>query len=223
MARPRKDQGDCAEQRIKDAFWALLEQNDLKDITVSMITSKANCNRGTFYYHFNSLEELVDAIITDELFINSSVPRALFYLLCKKSNPFEQENFALHIKRFGLMMNRGGQEGIDTKVKIAATEMWERLLCTNDEKLTIETRLIIEYTLSGLIGLISYLHREGLLDKHNIPEEMIFSFKTNSQYLLTSISKAQNIPLVKLEKLICDQMRNVQSDTCQTCPKILSG
>lgn len=84
MARPRKDQGDCAEQRIKDAFWALLEQNDLKDITVSMITSKANCNRGTFYYHFNSLEELVDAIITDELFINSSVPRALFYLLCKK-------------------------------------------------------------------------------------------------------------------------------------------
>ena len=67
MARPRKDQGDCAEQRIKDAFWALLEQNDLKDITVSMITSKANCNRGTFYYHFNSLEELVDAIITDEL------------------------------------------------------------------------------------------------------------------------------------------------------------
>lgn len=49
MARPRKDQGDCAEQRIKDAFWALLEQNDLKDITVSMITSKANCNRGTFY------------------------------------------------------------------------------------------------------------------------------------------------------------------------------
>ena len=96
-----------------------------------------------FTYHFNSLEELVDAIITDELFINSSVPRALFYLLCKKSNPFEQENFALHIKRFGLMMNRGGQEGIDTKVKIAATEMWERLLCTNDEKLTIETRLII--------------------------------------------------------------------------------
>ena len=52
-------------------------------------------------------------------------------------------------------MNRGGQEGIDTKVKIAATEMWERPLCTNDEKLTIETRLIIEYTLSGLTGLIS--------------------------------------------------------------------
>ncbi len=95
MARPRKDQGDCAEQRIKDAFWALLEQNDLKDITVSMITSKANCNRGTFYYHFNSLEELVDAIITDELFINSSVPRALFLsslqknliLLSRKTSP----------------------------------------------------------------------------------------------------------------------------------------
>lgn len=31
MARPRKDQGDCAEQRIKDAFWALLEQNDFRE------------------------------------------------------------------------------------------------------------------------------------------------------------------------------------------------
>lgn len=222
MARPRKDQGDCAEQRIKNAFWTLLEQHDLKDITVSMITSKANCNRGTFYYHYNSLEELIDAVITDELFINSSVPRALFYLLCK-TNPFEQENFALHIKRFGLMMNRGGQEGIDTKVKAAVVEMWEKLLCAKNEKLAIETRLIIEYTVSGLIGLISYLHREGLLEQPDMPEEMVFSFKTNSQYLVTSISKAQNIPLPQLEKLICDQMRNAQSTTCQTCPRVFLG
>lgn len=222
MARPRKDQGDCAEQRIKNAFWTLLEQHDLKDITVSMITSKANCNRGTFYYHYNSLEELIDAVITDELFINSSVPRALFYLLCK-TNPFEQENFALHIKRFGLMMNRGGQEGIDTKVKAAVVEMWEKLLCAKNEKLAIETRLIIEYTISGLIGLISYLHREGLLEQPDMPEEMVFSFKTNSQYLVTSISKAQNIPLPQLEKLICDQMRNAQSTTCQTCPRVFLG
>ena len=27
------------------------------------------------------------------------------------------------------MMNRGGQEGIDTKVKAAVVEMWEKLLC----------------------------------------------------------------------------------------------
>lgn len=223
MARPRKDQGDCAEQRIKHAFWVLLEQNDLKDITVSMITSEANCNRGTFYYHYNSLEELIDAVINDELFINSSVPRALFYLLCKKSNPFEQEKFALHIRRFGLMMNRGGQEGIDTKVKAAVVDIWEHLLCSDEEQLTIETRLIIEYTMSGLIGLISYLYREGLLDRPDIPEEMVLSFKTNSQCLVANISKAQNIPLPRLEKLICDQMRSVQNETCQNCSRMLLG
>lgn len=223
MARPRKDQGDCAEQRIKHAFWVLLEQNDLKDITVSMITSEANCNRGTFYYHYNSLEELIDAVINDELFINSSVPRALFYLLCKKSNPFEQEKFALHIRRFGLMMNRGGQEGIDTKVKAAVVDIWEHLLCSDEEQLTIETRLIIEYTMSGLIGLISYLYREGLLDRPDIPEEMVLSFKANSQCLVANISKAQNIPLPHLEKLICDQMRSVQNETCQNCSRVLLG
>lgn len=37
MARPRKDQQEpAAVERIKNAFWELLEQNNLKHITVNM-------------------------------------------------------------------------------------------------------------------------------------------------------------------------------------------
>lgn len=43
MARPRKDQQEpTAVERIKNAFWELLEENDLKHITVNMVTQKAH-------------------------------------------------------------------------------------------------------------------------------------------------------------------------------------
>lgn len=217
MARPRKDQGDCAEQRIKDTFWILLHDNDLKNITVSMITKNARCNRGTFYYHFNSLENLINNVINEELFDENSIPRAFFCLICKSSNPFTQSNFIMHARRFGLLLNRAGEEKIDAKVKVAVANIWEKLLCQNGEKMTTEARLIIEYTISGLIGLISYLYREGLLDCSNMPKESYCSLEENSQYLVASLSRAQNIPLQELETRICDQLKSTQSHVCKEC------
>lgn len=219
MARPRKDQGDSAEQRIKDAFWTLLESNDLKNITVSMITHQAHCNRGTFYYHYDSLDELLDAVIEEEMILECGVPRALFYLICKQNNPFENEEFSLHIKRFGLMMDRAGQECVDTKVKTAVVDIWTYMLCTEGQTLTLDTRLIIEYSTSGLIGLISYLHREGMLESSTMPAESLMSFKTNSQYLVERISEAQNIPLEDLENRICGQLRDASSNSCTDCQR----
>lgn len=219
MARPRKDQGDSAAQRIKNAFWTLLETNDLKNITVSMITHQAHCNRGTFYYHYDSLDELLDAVIEEEMVPECGVPRALFYLICKHNNPFENEEFSLHIKRFGLMMDRAGQECVDTKVKTAVVDTWTHMLCAENEALTLDTRLIIEYSTSGLIGLISYLHREGMLACSTMPAESLLSFKTNSESLVERISEAQNIPLEDLENRICGQLHNAHCDSCTNCQR----
>lgn len=217
MARPRKDESNPAEQRIKDAFWTLLEEKDLKDITVSMITHEARCNRGSFYYHFNSLDELIQTLAEEELVLRNGVPRALFYLICKKTNPFEHQEFIIHVKRFALMMQRAGQEGIDTKVKSNVVAIWENMLSEYSKPLAFETRLVIEYSVSGLIGLISYLFREGLLEHENIPHESLQSFKDNSHYLVISLSRAQNISPQELEQCVCRQLRDPQSSTCASC------
>ena len=184
-----------------------------------MITASAKCNRGTFYYHFDSLEELIDTVINEELFINSSIPHSFFYLICESTNPFEQDSFAIHVRRFGLMLNRAGQEQIDTRVKAVVIDMWENLLCPNNEELATETRLIMEYTISGLIGLISYLYREGFFNNGSMPKESYYRLKENSQYLVVTLSRAQNIPLQELEKRICNQLRNNQSEACKSCMK----
>ena len=86
MARPCKDQQEpAAVERIKNAFWELLEQNNLKHITVNMVTQKAHCNRGTFYYHYESLDALLCTVIEEELLNSKGLPLGIFYMLSNDS------------------------------------------------------------------------------------------------------------------------------------------
>lgn len=47
-------------QLIQDAFKSLIQQKDIKDITVGDITGRAKVNRATFYAHFADKYELMD-------------------------------------------------------------------------------------------------------------------------------------------------------------------
>ena len=68
MARPCKDDlSQDGRQKLYDAFWSLLETHELRDLSVSMIVAKANCNRGTFYYHYRDLEVLINSVIEQDL------------------------------------------------------------------------------------------------------------------------------------------------------------
>lgn len=56
MARPRKDSAQPgARQRITEAYWALAAERAFPDIAVDQILKRADCNRTTFYYHFENL------------------------------------------------------------------------------------------------------------------------------------------------------------------------
>ena len=52
---------------IKDIFKALLEEYPMDQIRVTEICRQAGMKRQTFYYHFASIEDLMTAIIYDEL------------------------------------------------------------------------------------------------------------------------------------------------------------
>lgn len=58
MARPKKDTELCAERRILDAFWHVLESTPLRCVSVRTVAQAAEVNRGTFYYHFKSVDAL---------------------------------------------------------------------------------------------------------------------------------------------------------------------
>lgn len=68
MARPRKDQaGPSAVERIREAFWALLEENPYSSITVKLITQRAGVNHNTFYYHFQNIGDMALRFFEDNI------------------------------------------------------------------------------------------------------------------------------------------------------------
>ncbi|MBB3125665.1 AcrR family transcriptional regulator [Paenibacillus rhizosphaerae] len=52
---------------LKQTCLDLLAEKPFEEITISEIVRKANYNRGTFYAHFHTKEELIDEIIDDTL------------------------------------------------------------------------------------------------------------------------------------------------------------
>lgn len=68
MPRPRHDSELLpAKERMRNAFWALLEDREYRKITVTDIVHEAQVNRNSFYYHYGSLSELADDAILHEV------------------------------------------------------------------------------------------------------------------------------------------------------------
>ncbi len=76
MARPayRGDQ-PTARERLREAFWELLEREGYGRITVKAVAAAAGVNPNTFYYHYSSMEDLAkDALDAEKL---SEIPEAI--------------------------------------------------------------------------------------------------------------------------------------------------
>ena len=78
MERPRKDaDAPDARTRIIEAFWELIENNSIFELSVGEVTRAAQCNRGTFYYYFHDFDELVAIAMTQlssRTLLNASWP-----------------------------------------------------------------------------------------------------------------------------------------------------
>ncbi len=76
MARPAyRDDQPTARERMREAFWELLEHEGYGRITVKALASQANVNPNTFYYHYASMEDLArDALDAEKL---SEIPEAI--------------------------------------------------------------------------------------------------------------------------------------------------
>lgn len=213
MGRPRKDGGEPeARQRLIDAFWTLLEANQLREITVGMITSEAKCNRGTFYYHFADMDALVSSAIESEFLGTRALSRDIFSLVAGMEEQL-WDSFLIgeRAARLSLVMEKGGSDIVNEKVKSVVVKMWRAILCTNGNDLAPATRLIIEYATSGMIGLLAANARGK---EEELPAIMVESgfLRENAVSTLSLISKAQGIPAedVVARLQIASQLMEVQ-------------
>ncbi len=148
-------------QNLIDAFWALYCEKRIEKITIKEITNRAGYNRGTFYEYFKDvydvLEQIEDSLIPTmgELPPISigpqmhGMPMEVFFELYEKNNHY-----------YSVLLGNSGDPAFASKLKDSIKPMIMKELA-NEVNIDLKTLdYILEYTLSAMIGIMSYWFRQ---------------------------------------------------------------
>ena len=194
MARPKKtEDGIDARQRICDALWDLLEVYELREITISMITSKAGCNRGTFYYYFKDLDDLLGEALSNDLMKKSFVAELIFRISTGDETAVREVFDGDVVRRLSIVVNHAGIELAFGKVFELLVNIWSSILCPDGGKIKPEAQAIVLYYVGGLLGMVAAMEPEYLKDSE--ASESITQFiLENARFVTKEIYKAQGLP-----------------------------
>ena len=140
-----------------DAFWSLYCEQRIEKITIKDITTKAGYNRGTFYEYFTDvyavLEEIENSLIPDldalppisTPSITLGMPLNSFFELYQKNS-----------KYYSVLLGDKGDPAFASKLKNAIKPKLMHLFTDKPDVNRIELDYIMEYTLSSMIGIMSY-------------------------------------------------------------------
>lgn len=148
-------------QNLIDAFWSLYCDMRIEKITIKDITNKAGYNRGTFYEYFKDvydvLEHIEDSLIPtlDELppITIGSEMRGM------PTNTF-LELYENNSKYYAVLLGDGGDPAFASKLKNAIKPIIIQKFANKPTVNQQELDYVIEYTLSAMIGMMSYWYRQ---------------------------------------------------------------
>ncbi|MCX7745273.1 MAG: TetR/AcrR family transcriptional regulator [Clostridia bacterium] len=148
-------------QNLVDAFWSLYCENRIEKITVREITQKAGYNRGTFYEYFTDvydvLENIENSLIPtlDELPPISTptgtlgMPLDMFLKLYEKNS-----------KYYSVLLGDNGDPAFASKLKNSIKPTIMEVFADKPNVDLMELDYIMEYTLSAMIGIMSYWFKQ---------------------------------------------------------------
>ena len=148
-------------QNLIDAFWSLYCEKRIVKITVKDISNKAGYNRGTFYEYFTNVYDVLDQIENslipslDELppFSTSSyslgMPLDAFFELYKQNN-----------KYYSVLLGEDGDPAFASKLKNSIKPIIMQIFADKSNVDQKEMDYISEYTLSAMIGIMSYWFKQ---------------------------------------------------------------
>ena len=159
-------------QNIIDAFWELYCENRIEKITVKEITHRAGYNRGTFYEYFIDVYDVLDQIENSLIPSMNELPPVststgtigmpldMFLVIWEKNS-----------KYYSVLLGDKGDPAFASKLKNSIKPM---ILNTLDKQLSInrtELDYILEYTLSAMVGIMSY----WFMKKDQFSRDQLFS------------------------------------------------
>lgn len=191
MARPRKDEC-CAEERIIDAFWSVLETTPLRSISVRAVVEQAEVNRGTFYYHFADIDSLVHRALEREFVEKHSIIHEMLLLASGDIDRIPPGEINRHLNKTALLIKQGGSSRVTDEIMHITENIWQAALCPNGEPIKYQTRMFIRYNINGVVGMLTSFVRDAD-DESPLPQELLDFQKWNARRALESICELQGI------------------------------
>ena len=160
--RPEKTAQTQAD--LKEAFWQLYAERPIEKITVGEICERAGYNRGTFYLYFRDRYELLQ-IIEDTLIagMTTTVAKCMQRLRndsSRLSRIAACADVVLYYERnkryIAVLLGERGDPSFIYRLKEQLKPLWrEYVIGANVERSEPEIDLLLEYTLSGTLFMIS--------------------------------------------------------------------
>lgn len=177
-----------SKQALKDALISLMNQRDLKAISVTDIVKLANVNRGTFYKHYqykeDILAEMADEVIQD-LIISYREP----YKYSKAIEVHQMNASAIkvfdHVKKYAsfysLIVKSNAFHGFTHRMSDVLKNLDLRELHGQYESQTINRELQASYHVYALLGMIfEWIHSGFHYNPEYMAEQLLEIIKTQT-------------------------------------------
>ena len=144
-------------QNIIDAFWEIYCEKRIEEITVKEITNRAGYNRGTFYEYFSDVFDVLDDIENSLIPSLSelppvSTPSGSFGMPIEAFLTIWEQN----AKYYSVLLGDKGDPAFASRLKNSIKPIIMKSLEDIPDTDIEDMEYILEYTLSAMIGVMSY-------------------------------------------------------------------
>lgn len=148
-------------QNLIDAFWKLYCQKRIEKITIKEITDLAGYNRGTFYEYFKDVYDVLENIENSLIpTMNELPPIVIKSQMHGMPMDLFLELYEKNSKYYSLLLGDNGDPAFARKLKNSIKPMIAKEFAQQSNIDPKELDYILEYTLSAMIGVMSYWFRQ---------------------------------------------------------------
>lgn len=195
MARKADHSREETKHAIIDAFLELYKVERIEKITINDVTKKAKVNRGTFYYYYKDIYDLLEELEDSYL---ENVEKALPLLISGvfDNNLLDKLNAILQFydkyKELLLLflVQRPNQKMIEATRKIAISYALNLIGISSSQSPTVEQECIVTYIAHAQFGIIIYWLENG----HKLSLERLaqIMLRVSKEGPITVLSESSN-------------------------------
>lgn len=162
MMHKRKENTLQTKQNILDAFWSIYCEKRIEKISVKEITDKAGYNRSTFYQYFIDVYDVLDTIEKSLIPTLNELPPIMIGST-QRGMPIEAffELYEKNRKYYSVLLGEKGDPAFVGMLKNTIKPLIMQEITSGLDVDRVELDYVLEYTLSAMIGVMSYWHKQS--------------------------------------------------------------